>query len=71
MLDATFPLWLKRTLSYPLVTLIGSSKVGSCMEVIKLPEVDPYYTYSNDYYEISSILGIEATRTLLIMELKC
>jgi hypothetical protein len=40
------------------------------LEVIKLPEVDPYYTYSNDFYEISSLLGIEATRTLLTMELK-
>jgi hypothetical protein len=40
------------------------------LEVIKLPEVDPYYTYSNDFYETSSILGIEATRTLLMMELK-
>jgi hypothetical protein len=40
------------------------------IEVIKLPEVNPYYTYSNDFHEISEILGIEATRTLLIMEFK-
>jgi hypothetical protein len=40
------------------------------LEIIKLPEVDPYHTYSNDFYETSELLGIEATRTLLMMELK-
>lgn len=40
------------------------------IEVIKLPEVDPLHTYSNDFHEIADILGIEATRSLLIMEFK-
>lgn len=49
---------------------IAETNGKNFLEVIKLPEVDPYYTYSNDFYETSSILGIEATRTLLMMELK-
>jgi hypothetical protein len=40
------------------------------LEVIKLPEVNPYYSYSNDFYEIASLLGIEAVRNLLILEMK-
>jgi hypothetical protein len=40
------------------------------LEVIKLPEVNPYYTYSNDLREVASLMGIEATRNLLVMELK-
>ena len=40
------------------------------LEVIKLPEVDPYYTYSNDLREVAALMGIEATRNLLVMELK-
>jgi hypothetical protein len=40
------------------------------IDVIKLPEVDPLHTFSNDFHEISDILGIEATRTLLVMEFK-
>ena len=49
---------------------IAETNGKNFLEVIQLPEVDPYYTYSNDFYETSSILGIEATRTLLMMELK-
>jgi hypothetical protein len=40
------------------------------IEIIKLPEVDPLYSYSNDFYEVSELLGIEATRSILIMEFK-
>lgn len=40
------------------------------LEVIKLPEVDPYHSYSNDFHEIASLLGIEAVRNLLIFEMK-
>jgi hypothetical protein len=40
------------------------------LEVIKLPEVNPYYSYSNDFYEIAALLGIEAVRNLLIFEMK-
>jgi hypothetical protein len=40
------------------------------LEVIKLPEVDPYHSYSNDFHEIASLLGIEAVRNLLILEMK-
>lgn len=49
---------------------IAETNGKNFLEVIKLPEVDPYYTYSNDFYETSSMLGIEATRSLLMMELK-
>jgi len=49
---------------------IAETNGKNFLDVIKLPEVDPYYTYSNDFYETSSMLGIEATRTLLMMELK-
>ena len=40
------------------------------LEVIKLPEVNPYYSYSNDFYEVASLLGIEAVRNLLVLEIK-
>jgi hypothetical protein len=40
------------------------------LDVIKLPQVDPYHTYSNDFHEISGLLGIEAVRNLLMIELR-
>jgi hypothetical protein len=40
------------------------------LEVIKLPEVNPYYSYSNDFYEVAALLGIEAVRNLLVLEIK-
>jgi hypothetical protein len=40
------------------------------LDVIKLPQVDPYHTYSNDFHEIASLLGIEAVRNLLVIELR-
>ena len=49
---------------------IAETNGKNFLEVIKLPEVDPYYTYSNDFYETAGLLGIEATRTLLTMEMR-
>lgn len=37
-------------------------------DVLKLPYVDASRTFSNDLYEVESVLGIEATRQLIIDE---
>jgi len=37
-------------------------------EVIKLKEVNPYKTVSNDIYEVENIFGIEAARNVIIRE---
>ena len=39
-------------------------------EVLTVPGVDPYRTYSNSFIEILSVFGIEATRAALLKELK-
>jgi hypothetical protein len=39
-------------------------------DLIMNPEVDPYHTYSNNIKQIYQILGIEATRNLLISEIR-
>ncbi len=39
-------------------------------EILKLPEVDPTRTISNDIHEIYKCFGIEATRTAIINEVK-
>lgn len=37
-------------------------------DVLKLPFIDPTRTYSNDLYEVESVLGIEAVRRLILDE---
>jgi DNA-directed RNA polymerase subunit A" len=39
-------------------------------EVLKLAEVDPYFTTTNDFMEIQRVLGIEAARNSIIEELQ-
>ncbi len=39
-------------------------------EVMKLKEVNPNKTFSNDFYEVADVLGIEAARQLIIEEIK-
>jgi DNA-directed RNA polymerase subunit A" len=39
-------------------------------EILKMEEVDSKRTYTNDFYEIQEVLGVEATREALIRETK-
>ena len=40
------------------------------LEVLKLPDVDTYYTYSNEIMKIYELFGIEAARNLFILMFK-
>ena len=48
------------------VTYYVNTLGNDLRETFRIPEVDPYHTYSNNMHEILAMLGIEATRTYLV-----
>ena len=45
------------------------TKGSNLNELLKYPEVDPYYTYSNNVHQNLAAFGIEAARNFLIQEI--
>ncbi|HKL24406.1 MAG TPA: DNA-directed RNA polymerase subunit A' [Candidatus Nanoarchaeia archaeon] len=56
---------VKRGKDYAIATLGNNLK-----DVIKLEEVNPNKTFSNDPYEVENVFGIEAARELIISEIQ-
>jgi len=47
----------------------NSSAVSNYSDILNLPDVDPYYTTSNNVWDVYEIYGIEAARACLLKEL--
>jgi len=62
--NVTHVLPVKREDKYVIVTAGSNLK-----EILKVEGVDVYNTYTNDFYEVEKILGIEAARQLIINEM--